>query len=277
MNGTDNFAKGFVATRKFSKVTLPVGSIIQVASGWQYRPEGWEYDSNLGRPVNVTTSDVTVTENWWANYSTRAFNISKTTHYNGHNDVNTYSTDEIATLVFRILVPEGTPVTEPENIVYVDSSLCDSEVVTIDGKEYRALSIEGVGLAHRAYYFSQEQGPTLYEGGAENTRKQYYASKIFTPETLPNGAIIWINNGWTIRPEGWIEGAKNTSSSRPTEIKAGSSGKMITVDDAWWGAFTERGFNIKNNGADITNKDLEYAHANFKIYIPVENIKEVAQ
>ncbi len=277
MNGTDAFSKGFIATKKFTKEQLPVGSIIQVANGWQYRPEGWDYDKALGRPNNVTTSDVTVTENWWASYSTRAFNISKTTHYSGHNDVNTYSTDEIATLVFRILVPEETIVDEGEDekVVYVDSSLCDSEVVIIDGKEYRALSVEGIGLVHRAYYYSVETGPELYEGGAESTRKQYYATKIFTKENLPNGSLIWVNSGWTYRPEGWVDGGLNSNSSRPGEI---AGAKTTVVDDAWWMAFTERGFNIKNNGADITNKDLEYAHANFKIYIPVENIIEgVAQ
>ncbi len=275
MNGTDNFSKGFVATKRFTKEELPIGSIIQVVSGWQYRPEGWNY--NGSRPANVTTSEVVIDEVWWSSYTTRAFNISKTTHKNGNNDINTYSTDEIATLVFRILVPESA-VSETKPLVYVSSSDCDEEIVTIDGKQYRALSIEGIGLAHRAYYFSQMTGPVLYEGGSESTRNQYYASKIFTPETLPDGSIIWVNSGWTYRPEGWVDGALNPASSRPGEVKAGSGGSMQVVDSSWWGAYTERGFNIKNNGANITDKDLEYAHNNFKIYIPVENItEEVAQ
>ena len=70
----------------FTKEDLPVGSIITIASGWQYRAEGWNANkdrngadySGLTRPSNVSTSFVVVTEEWWGDFTYRAFNVSKT-------------------------------------------------------------------------------------------------------------------------------------------------------------------------------------------------------
>ena len=54
--------------------------MIYIASGWQYRPEGWVNggrNPEAARPGNVTTEYVIVTEEWWGNYTERAFNVSK--------------------------------------------------------------------------------------------------------------------------------------------------------------------------------------------------------
>lgn len=70
----------YFATARFTKSDLPVGSVIYIASGWQYRPEGWVNGSGVSpRKDNVTTKYVIVTEEWWGSYTERAFNISKTT------------------------------------------------------------------------------------------------------------------------------------------------------------------------------------------------------
>ena len=70
----------YFATAKFTKEDLPIGSVICIASGWQYRPEGWVNGAGVSpRKDNVTTKYVIVTEEWWGSYTERAFNISKTT------------------------------------------------------------------------------------------------------------------------------------------------------------------------------------------------------
>lgn len=70
--------KNFFASKKFTREELPVGSVILIEPGWQYRPEGWEADASAHvRPGNVSTERVDVTEEWWGSYQTRAFNISK--------------------------------------------------------------------------------------------------------------------------------------------------------------------------------------------------------
>ena len=65
---------------QFTREQLPVGSVIVLAEGWQYRPEGWvngEVNTSANRPTTTTASYVEITEEWWGNYTTRAFNISK--------------------------------------------------------------------------------------------------------------------------------------------------------------------------------------------------------
>ncbi len=70
----------YYASRKFTKEELPVGSVIIIEDGWQYRPEGWEADKTSHvRPKNVSVYRTDVTEEWWGNYTRRAFNVSKQT------------------------------------------------------------------------------------------------------------------------------------------------------------------------------------------------------
>ena len=77
---TADNSKQYYATVQFSREHLPVGSAIVLAEGWQYRPEGWingGVNTSANRPTTTTASYVEITEEWWDNYSTRAFNISK--------------------------------------------------------------------------------------------------------------------------------------------------------------------------------------------------------
>lgn len=75
--GTDTAGKYF-ATKTFTKETLPVGSVIVIADGWKYRPEAWKGTAaTSSRPGEVSTTTVTVTEEWWGSWTTRGFNISK--------------------------------------------------------------------------------------------------------------------------------------------------------------------------------------------------------
>ena len=273
-NSTANNLDNFYATKKFTKEMLPVGSVIYIASNWQYRPERWPGS----RPGNTSTETVTVDESWWDEETVRAFNIS----LKSGGSILSYEPSDIAE-IFKIYVPESAleankPVIpeEPETptvpeTVYVKSTDCATEVVIIDGKEYRALSIEGMGLTATSYYFSEQQGPTFYLDGS-SMEKNFFATKTFTKDTLPNGAIIWVNSGWRYRPEGWItETTYNSGSTRPGNV----STTYVTTSDAWWSNWTIRGFNIsKSNGTSIDSLTLEEVYANFKIYIPVENIQD---
>jgi len=63
----------FYATELFCRETLPVGSLIVIAEGWQYRPEAFPYNGN--RPALVSTSVIRVSEGWWGEYESRGFNV----------------------------------------------------------------------------------------------------------------------------------------------------------------------------------------------------------
>lgn len=79
LQGSD-LANKFYSTQIFTKETLPVGSIIVIAEGWQYRPESWLGDAQLPtnlRPGTSRDTMIVVDELWWGDFTLRAFNLSK--------------------------------------------------------------------------------------------------------------------------------------------------------------------------------------------------------
>lgn len=69
-------ANQYFVTQKFTRETLPVGSIIVIDSDWYYRPDGW--GSGTTRPAEEKENIVVVvTEEWWGNYQTRVFNVKR--------------------------------------------------------------------------------------------------------------------------------------------------------------------------------------------------------
>jgi hypothetical protein len=80
MSSPPSNIKRFVVTQIFTRDDLPVGSVIVLKHGYQYRPEGWvdmKKNASSSRPGEVSDQVVTVSENWWGNWTHRAFNISK--------------------------------------------------------------------------------------------------------------------------------------------------------------------------------------------------------
>ena len=68
----------FFTTVRFTKETLPVGSIIVLEEGWQYRPESWVSNEKQNYRPNNTTQHITIiTEEWWYGLQYRALNLSK--------------------------------------------------------------------------------------------------------------------------------------------------------------------------------------------------------
>ena len=103
--GINGWYKGFMATKKFTREELPVGSIIEIAQGWRYRPEGWAYVGS--RPDNITILRIVIDEDWWGSYTERGFNISQVGHETNSNIVITLTKEEIASTIFKIIVPES--------------------------------------------------------------------------------------------------------------------------------------------------------------------------
>jgi hypothetical protein len=67
----------YYATCKFTKKELPVGTVIEIADGWMYRPEYWENDVKAkSRPSVTSTYRIVITEDFWDTECHRAFNIS---------------------------------------------------------------------------------------------------------------------------------------------------------------------------------------------------------
>ena len=111
---TDANAPKFVATKRFTKEELPVGSVIKIESGWKYRPEAWITDTrHSSRPDNVTTTYVKVTEEWWGNYTLRAFNVSNGSALNSNANNPQFET---AKSKFTIYIPKKDQMYKPYDI-----------------------------------------------------------------------------------------------------------------------------------------------------------------
>ena len=96
---------------------------------------------------------------------------------------------------------------------------------------------------------------------------------MFEKNELVDGTLIWIESGWQYRPEGWDGTTTNTSSTRPGNVTSSQ-----VVDEAWWGNFDTRAFNVSTTDtavlADKGYDTVEEVYAVFKIYVPVELIAD---
>lgn len=96
-----NSGEKYKCTDIFTKDDIPVGSVIYIADGWKYRPEGWVNGLNTSdRPVETDERWFFVTEDFWKNFDQRAFNVSKKTSEN-LSSVTRSQMEE----VFKIYVP----------------------------------------------------------------------------------------------------------------------------------------------------------------------------
>lgn len=114
-NSTASNLKNYIASYQFTKEELPVGSIIIVDEGYQYRPEGWvgANTTTAKRPSATSTRAVEATEAWWGDYTHRAFNFSA-------SPAHTMTANE--SVHMRIYVPK-----------YPDVTFTDSADINGDG------------------------------------------------------------------------------------------------------------------------------------------------
>lgn len=91
----------------------------------------------------------------------------------------------------------------------------------------------------------------------------FIGSKLLTKQDLPVGSIILLDSGYAYRPEGWIDAnTSNTSATRPNSVTAA----FTVVDEAWWGNFTIRGFNLCAQGASTVMTEADTCA--LRIYVP---------
>lgn len=93
----------------------------------------------------------------------------------------------------------------------------------------------------------------------------FWCTQIFTKETLPNGSIIKIANGYRYRPDGVSALNAWTTDDRPGNVTTAS----VTVDDAWWGNKKYVGFNISTSMmSSLVNKTEADLNNIFSITLP---------
>ncbi len=113
-------------------------------------------------------------------------------------------------------------------------------------------------------YYNSTNGIGLYSASTSTATNipNFISSVLLTKENLPNGSIIIVDKGYQYRPEGWVsETSKNSSSTRPGNTTA----RAVEIDDAWWGSFTIRAFNLSASPTRAMTK-ADIAH--LRIYLP---------
>ncbi|MBO5023391.1 MAG: DUF4886 domain-containing protein [Clostridia bacterium] len=244
----------FIATQIFEKEQIPNGSIIYIKKGYQYRPEGWSSlnAKTNGRPDNVTTEFVVVDSAWWREFNYRAFNIA----IEGAAASSVVSEKDMG--VLKIYVPKSPVEEKPE-----EKPALPTREDLADTSKYTKLALD---FKVQAYYNSNDNNyrSTMITGAnsAASNIPNFAATQIFTKEELPVGAVIVVDEGYQYRPEGWI-GLNTKTANRPGNV----STEIVVIDDAWWGSFTHRAFNL-SKVQTATMKASDTAH--FAIYIPVK-------
>ena len=239
----------YIATELFSKATLPVGSVIVLDEGWQYRPERWKNNAQQqGRPEPTTEEYLYITEEFWEGYEYRAFNISVI----GAN--KSIKNDPEAITHFNIYVPNG--ITVPDIKVEFPKAPTAED---FNPNNYTLLEFE---YTMGGYWNSGD--PTNHHKIITNAGNSgdFIATEMFTKETLPVGAVIVIDEGWQYRPEAWKDESKQNS--RPNPVTE----HIVFVTEAWWGSYTHRAFNISVKGNNVNIKNNPDAITHFRIYIP---------
>ena len=141
----------------------------------------------------------------------------------------------------------------------------DTNTVTINYDNYNLLPHSEYILGN-GYYNSQDSSKYLTRiNDGSDFCNGFITTKLLTKDDLPIGSIIVLGSGYQYRPEGWVDEAKQASRN-PNTTEA-----VIVVDEAWWGNYIYRAFNIsKVGGGVLTGNAYEDALANFNIYIPKE-------
>ena len=229
----------FLASQRFSRADLPVGSIIEVDAGYAYRPEGWVSSGTgaPGRPDTVTTQRVVVDEAWWGSFEYRAFNILKS----GLN-VNLTGQEEETASHFRIYVP-------------IQTGGSDTVLKELN---WRHTDL-GYWNSNNGGYAANPQITTTADNSV-----YFLASQRFSRAELPVGSIIEVDAGYAYRPDGWVA-AGTGAPGRPGLVTT----QRVVIDKAWWGNYEYRAFNILKNGynVNLTGQEGETA-SHFRIYIP---------
>ena len=117
---------------------------------------------------------------------------------------------------------------------------------------------------------------SVFKGSNDGNMNKFAATHIIPKAEIPNGSLLVVLDGWQYRPEGWVtldtkNDGQNGHPSRPGNV----STSVVEVDDAWWGTFTYRAFNIsKANGSNPTADEMKAIGTKFGIFLPKTAVNE---
>ena len=148
----------------------------------------------------------------------------------------------------------------PEEVTFALDDVMDHYGIFVyDSEKYVEAKLN---ITVGACYQSNSTANPVMSLISNGSRSPYFvATQIFTRETLPPGSIIVVDEGYGYRPDGWQK--MEHTSSRPDKVTE----HIVVVDEAWWGDYNYRGFNIYHLDDSIATAATG---THFKIYIPKE-------
>jgi|GEM_PF-779713 len=224
---TDPISNNFISPEKrYTKEELPVGTIITIAEGYQYRVNFWlslegGFTGNV-RSANITTPKIVVDEAWWGTQNYVSFNVSRIGTPNISAEV------ELVSKQFHVWVPG-------ERIVDLEYTLG----------------------------FYNSTGSHIIVTGDPISKNFIAVNQRFSKAELPVGSILVINPGYRYRANFWktLDGGF-TGNVRTDNITT----YLVVVDEAWWGEQEFVSFNISPvAGGDLTNLVEEVSNQFFII------------
>ena len=142
----------------------------------------------------------------------------------------------------------------------------DKEFLRANGYDPDKYMLLNLTITENAYYDSTSSSNPFIRAEGHSLYYIYLTTQIFTKEELVNGTLIRVDEGYQYRPVGWED-----YPSKSTIKKPGNVTEMLTViNDAWWGSYTHRAFNISS----IISKQKIYLEerVNFRIYVPIDAV-----
>ena len=257
----------YYSTDMYGRNDLPIGTVIRIDAGYQYRPEAWTATNvkTDPRPDNVTTNAVIVDAAWWGEYNYRAFNVA----YVGAAT----AVKEEDFKAFQIYVPNAPVAAEPEKPAEKPelAAKTTDEAMTLAGYDLTKYTKLDLTEYLHEYYVSNSKAMTLQNKttapGATNLT-YFWATQVFSKTDLPEGTVLVCLNGHQYRPEGWQTMNSNNTGARPDNV-LGKTDTVKVVDSAWWGNFNYRAFNVAKQGGSTNVSADDYTA--FAIYVPKAN------
>ena len=144
------------------------------------------------------------------------------------------------------------------------SPLTEADKLYLESKGYDPdlYMLLDLSISENTYYDSTLSPNPYVRPSTHNLYFKYLATQIFTKDQLINGTLIRINDGYHYRAMGWENYPEKSTISKPDNVTE----ELTVIDDAWWGDYIHRAFNIQ-----LVSKDKIYLAEgeNFRIYVPV--------
>ena len=246
----------FLATRLFTPQTLPVGAVVNIEEGYQYRLEGWQKTGtpNSEARLDNSTAGMVINEALYTKYNFLGFNVSKVS---GEDIVYNDRT------ALRIYVP-----VKEET---ADLTLTEDDKAFLTSKGLTPDNYTKVDLGYTLFsYYNSTSGTTSNLLSAENNTSNnlvnFISTRVIPKSEVPVGSVIRVDSGYQYRPERFVNlGAK------PAKRGDNTTTNYVVVDDAWWGTHNYVGFNVAIQGAAADAIVSMETGTHFVIYVPKAN------